>query len=88
MKKISREQLQVILMEEYINSYLDEDAVFNHHSIPGDLDDHNGCSSCAKKKATSHDHSEDCGCGSKSKHKKNLKHDQLLGPINCKKRHA
>ena len=50
MKKMSRDQLQIILMEEYINSHLDEDAVFTSHDIPGDTDaGHSDCG-CASKK--------------------------------------
>ena len=33
MRKLSREQLSVILMEEYINSHLEEDAVFSSLNI-------------------------------------------------------
>ena len=73
MRSLSRRQLRKILMEEYNNVHLEEDAVFASHDIPGDLDDDDGgCSPCAarRKQAAHHDkdHGDCVKCGSKSKY--------------------
>jgi hypothetical protein len=72
MRRLSRQQLRQILIEEYNNAYLEEDAVFSSHDVPGDLDDHGGCSPCAARKKRQAkgdlDHDDCATCGSKSKH--------------------
>ena len=72
MRRLSRQQLRQILIEEYNNAYLEEDAVFSSHDIPGDLGDHSECSPCAARKKRraqqDHDHGDCVKCGSKSKH--------------------
>jgi hypothetical protein len=86
MKKMSREKLRILLMEEYINSYLEEDAVFSKHDMPGDVNgSHGECEPCARKRlaknSQDHEHSG-CGCGSDSKkHKKSYMAKPQLAKI-------